>query len=301
MLSLVALGFTALSVGLVVFQIINKEIIDVLEPFRGRFSPNALKFAISSIIVAAPIYYFAVSQINKNLRSGKLNKEAGVRKWLTYFILLVSSVVVIGWLVGTIYNFLDGELTSKFILKAATAIFIAGVVFSYYLYDIRRETIIDGGDKVVRLYFYLSLLLVVVSLAAAFFYAPTPSETRNERRDNDILNKFNMIDSAIVSYYSEQKKLPSSLEELVGGRRFITEKEIKDRVTGVKFDYKIKDDKTYELCATFQASNRGEESLSFDDYLKNRWPHDAGYQCLHQGAVPAEDVKAKPLPVPLYD
>lgn len=300
MLSLVALGFMATCAGVVVFQIINKTIPDALNFYQGRFSPDALKFAIAAIIIAAPIYYFAAWQINKSLRQGSLAIDAAVRRWLTYFILFVASVTMIGWLIRTIYNFLDGELTVKFILKAATAIFIAAAVFSYYFYDIRREAVAEK-DRIIRIYFFASLALVIAALIAAFVYSPTPAETRNIRRDNEILNKFSLIDGAIVSYYSEKKKIPGSLEELVNDRRFITEKDTKDRVTGIKFDYKVKNDNTYELCATFQTSNRGEQDQSFDDYLKNRWPHDAGYQCLHQGVTAAEDVKVKPLPVPLAD
>jgi len=61
-------------------------------------------------------------------------KESGIRKWLTYFILLVSAVVMIGWLIGTISSFLNGELSLKFILKSLTSILISALIFSFYLY-----------------------------------------------------------------------------------------------------------------------------------------------------------------------
>ncbi|PIT93665.1 hypothetical protein COU00_03075, partial [Candidatus Falkowbacteria bacterium CG10_big_fil_rev_8_21_14_0_10_43_11] len=83
LLSLVSLGFLAVSVGIVIFQIINKNIIDVVEEWRMRYDLGALRFAMSAIIVAAPVYYFSALQINKNLFTGHLDKEAGVRRWLT--------------------------------------------------------------------------------------------------------------------------------------------------------------------------------------------------------------------------
>ena len=116
MLSLVALAFMAVSVGIIIFQIINKNIPDAVSSFRSCYNSGALKFAISAIIISAPIYYVLASQINKNLFTGKLSAESGIRKWLSYFILFVSSVVVIGYLIALIYSFLDGELTIKFIL-----------------------------------------------------------------------------------------------------------------------------------------------------------------------------------------
>ncbi len=170
MLSLVALIFMAMSTGMIIFQIINKKIIDAAGTLPGMFDEGAMKFAISAIIIAAPIYYIMTWQINKNLLSGKLDKEAGVRKWLTHFILFVSSVVMIGWFIAIVYNFLEGELTLKFILRAATAIFIAAAIFSYYLYDTKREIITGAKSKILRAYFYGSLVLVLAAFISLFFF-----------------------------------------------------------------------------------------------------------------------------------
>ena len=135
LLSLVALVFTSVAVGLIIFQIINKTIIDELSLAPGGFSQDALRFAISAIIIAAPIYFVMMWLLNKNLLKGTMEKESGIRKWLTYFILLVSAVVMIGWLIGTISSFLNGELSLKFILKSLTSILISALIFSFYLYE----------------------------------------------------------------------------------------------------------------------------------------------------------------------
>ena len=139
MLSLVALVFTSVSAGMIIFQIINKTIADDLSLAPGGFSQDALRFAISAIIIAAPIYFVMMRLINKSLLTGKLEKESGVRKWLTYFILLVSAVVMIGWFIATVGSFLNGELTTKFILKSLTSILISALIFSFYLYDISAK------------------------------------------------------------------------------------------------------------------------------------------------------------------
>ena len=141
MLSLVALVFVAISVGMIIFQIINKEIVDIINQYSGRYSDSQMKFAISALVVAAPIFYIASRQIFKSLFSGALDEEAGVRRWLTYLILLVAIIVMIGWLIAILNGFLDGELTTKFFFKAIAALLIAGSVFSFYLYDVKRENI----------------------------------------------------------------------------------------------------------------------------------------------------------------
>jgi len=151
MLSLVALVFTSLSVGMVTFQIINRYIPDSIGRFGEGFSSDILRFAIAALIVATPLFFLISRQIYKNLFKGILAKEAGVRKWLTYFILLISSLIILGWLIGLINNYLGGELTLKFILKAIAAVIISAIAFTFYLYDstlsLVNETTLSQGSR----------------------------------------------------------------------------------------------------------------------------------------------------------
>lgn len=296
LLSLVALIFMALSTGMIIFQIINKTIVDI-PLFSGGFDSGTLRFAISAIIISAPIYYLTMRQINKSLYNGSLHKDAEVRKWLTYFILLVSAVVMIGWLIATINNFLNGELTTKFILKAITAIIIAAAIFSYYFYDIRRESVIGAKDKTISLFFYGSLAIVVISLISAFFFIDSPTVARERRQDMANLEKFNMIDNAINSYYAEHGKLPANFADITGDKTIanLSVETFKDEITGKAFDYKGKDKMTYELCTEFKTSNKDVNDIGQYNY-KDRWTHDAGYQCMSQRVM---DVKGTgPVPTP---
>ncbi len=296
MLSLVALIFMALSSGMIIFQIINKNIVDVLEQSRGRYSPDQLKFAISALIISAPIFYITTRQIYKNLFSGVLGHDSGVRKWLTYLILFASSVVMLGWLIAVVNSFLDGELTIKFILKAITAIGIAASIFTFYLYDIRREEVVGKKDRIVRMYFYGSLVVVAAVFVASLFFVESPTQTRNRKLDNAILSSFSEINGAIETYYNDNGKVPGSLDEIKAEFSYITDKNIKDPVSGEIFEYKVIGDNSYELCATFRTSNIDGDETRYYLY-KERWPHDAGDQCLGQKVRKYEDVKVRPLPV----
>jgi len=298
MLSLVALIFMAQSTGMIIFQIINKNIIDIIDNYSD-FSSNALKFAISALIVSAPIFFLTMRQVYKNLYSGKLDKDSGVRKWLTYFIILVSSVVMLGWLIGTINNFLDGELTTKFVLKAITAIFIAAVIFTFYLYDIKRDQVAGQKDKVVRVYFYGALIIVIATFVASLFYVESPRQTRDRKLDNAILDKFDQIDGAMNTYYKENEILPSSLEELIPEFTYISQKDIMDQVTKEVFGYKILDANKYELCANFRLPNIEDEENRYD-YHKDRWPHESGYQCLGQKVRKLDEGNVVPKRTPEF-
>lgn len=295
LLSLVSLIFMTTSVGVIIFQIINKLVTDLIH--TEQFSSDTLKFAISAIIIATPIYYITAWQINKNLFSGQLHKESGVRKWLTYLILLIASVVMIGWLIGTINSFLNGDLTAKFILKSLTSIILAGAVFGYYFYDIKREQLVGVKDKTVKIYFYTTLAVVVIALVASFFFVESPTAARNRNQDNLILNKFDNIDNAINSYYSENKKFPVNLEILVTEKRLQSDSDLKDPVTNQPIQYKPGKDKIYELCDTFLSSNKDQTQ-----YNNPRWLHDSGYQCLSQRVYDNTPVPTKgvaPVAVPV--
>ncbi|MEI8361357.1 MAG: DUF5671 domain-containing protein [bacterium] len=292
LLSLVALISLSTSVGMILFQIINKLIPDTLNPGSAIFDSSSLKFAIASIIIAGPIYYLIVWQINKNLFNGLLGRDTAVRRWLSYLILLISSLVVLGWLIGIIFGFLDGELTLKFILKAVTSVGISGIIFSYYLYDVKREKVQEIKDRAVMIYMYVSLFLVIGSLIASLIYVESPKETRQRRHDQTVTQNFDAIDNALNMYYSENKKLPSDLSVLVIEKKSLTELALKDPVSGVKFDYRVVSPKTYELCANFELRNKDQNQQYYYDVT--RWPHEAGRQCLQQQIIyaPIETVPA---------
>jgi len=297
LLSLVSLGFLAVSVGIVIFQIINKNIIDIVENYQMRYDLGALRFAISAIIVAAPVYYFSAWQINKNLFSGALDKEAGVRRWLTYFILFIASVVVIGYLIALINIFLSGELTLKFSLKAATVIIISAIIFSYYLYDIKREQAKGEKNKVIAAYFYATLLITLAVFIASFFFVESPAQARKLRQDSEVLNRLMSLTGGIDAYYRDKKALPKNLSVLMEDNLYVIERNIKNPLTKKQFEYKIIDAKKYQLCTDFQTSNKKADTEQYDSYLDPQWQHDAGYQCITKAAL--DDASAKGI-APMY-
>jgi len=287
-LSLVALIFLTLSTGMVIFQIINKYIVDVA---NFDYSDEVLRFAISAIIIAGPIYYFVTRQIMKSLYSGELEKDSQIRKWLGYLVLLVSSVVIIGWLIGTLNTFFNGELTMKFILKAVTVMAISGSVFYFYFYDIKRLEVKDVKDKVIQGYFYGSLVVVLISLGFSLTMVQSPTQARNLRLDNQTINSLSSVDGYMNRYYSEKGKLPADFQVLIK-EYALTDKDFANPVTNEKFDFKVVDKTHYELCAVFNASNK-EQNKNVNYYGSTSWVHDAGKYCFTQKIF--ETPKAVPV------
>ena len=294
LLSLVALVFTALSFGMIIFSIIDKVIPDVLNDYSSV--DGQLKFAISAIFIAAPIFYFVSTLIHKGLHRGELEKDSAIRRWLTYFIVLVSSMIILGVFIGVINNFLSGELTGRFIFKALAMLFISGVTFSFYFYDIKRDNP-EKKDKVVKIFFFATMALVLAAFVAAWFYVESPKMACNRRLDNALVQNIYNIENAVNSYYETNKKLPSNLDELKAERNsYLNANTLMDPETKAPIIYNKIGDKEFEFCATFrtdsfeESAKRSTAYVGMDSYSKE---HAAGYQCLRGNLYAIKSLEAQ--------
>jgi hypothetical protein len=276
MLSLVALIFMALSTGMIFFQVINKTVADVLAGVQG-YTDEIMKFAISAIIIATPLYYWMLRLIKKAFKKGELKDDSGIRRWLTYFILFVSAVVAVGWLIATINSWLNGELSLKFILKTLTVLIITGTIFTYYFYDIRQGA--KAKPKVNLIYLIVSLAIVLGAFITSFFFVESPQNTRVRLYDQNVVNDLSSLDSGINSYYAKNKSLPQDLNALIETNDYyVTKTQLGDKAGTQKYAYKVVDATHYELCATFKMNNK---NLTDDktQYADPRFLHEAGYYC----------------------
>ena len=297
LLSLVALIFTALSFGMIIFSIIDKIIPDVLNAYSSV--DGQLKFAISAIFIATPIFYFISRLIHKGLHKGELEKDSSIRRWLTYFIILVSSLIILGVFIGVINSFLSGELTSRFVFKALTMFFISGVTFSFYLYDIKRESP-DKADAVVKIFFFASLALVVAAFIAAWFFVESPQTARNRRLDSALVQNMYSIENAINSYYERNDRLPANLDEFKADKNiYLNVGALADPETKEPIAYNKISDKEFEMCATFRTDSIAESARQGASYVGmdiSSKEHRAGYQCLRGNLYTAKAIDAKAIP-----
>src|SRR5579884_733101 len=141
LLSFGTLATWTCGLGSLLFTLIDLQFSDPLDQRTFDAEPNlAISGAMASIIVAFPIYMFAMRLLIHGVERQPERLESGVRKWLTYIALLIAAGTVIGDLVTFLSHFLRGELTARFVLKVATVFGIAGGVFSYYLLWLERPT-----------------------------------------------------------------------------------------------------------------------------------------------------------------
>ena len=290
LLSLVALIFVAISSGIAIFQIINKYIVDFANSWGMRYSDDALKFAISSLIIATPVYYMTVKFINKEIAQKRLNNDYGIRKWLTYFILLVSSIIILVWLIVTLNRFFEGELTGKSILKTLTILTICGRIFSFYLYDIKRN--LDAPKSTgVAIFFYSSLAAILITLIASFFTIDPPSLTRNYRADGQTINKLNNVYYAIDDFYRNENDVPNSINELLAQKTYpLAEDDIINTGADKKIEYTRISNTEYTLCTDFLADTAENDQYYYEGNSA-RWNHEKGYKCFELEVTKAQTPK----------
>jgi len=134
------LYLTTFNLGRLIFQFINLGFPDPAAYYDFIDSARqAIRFSVASLIIAFPIFIYLSLLIGRSIKRDPSKRASKVRKWLTYMTLFVAAAVIIGDLTALVYSFLGGGLSLRFALKVLTVAAIAGGIFSYYLWDLRKE------------------------------------------------------------------------------------------------------------------------------------------------------------------
>jgi hypothetical protein len=133
------LYITCYQLGSLVFDLINLALPDPAQPAAGEYIREAIRWSVSSLVVAFPIFAYMTWRTALLVRKDPAKRASKIRRNLTYLTLFIAACVLIGDVTALVYNFLGGELTLRFALKVLTAAAIAGGVFVFYLNGIRGE------------------------------------------------------------------------------------------------------------------------------------------------------------------
>lgn len=142
LLSIVALYIVAWGFGALLFQYTNILFPDPLERNlyqRKSGSFQIIRWAMASLIIVYPLYIWSSWFLEKQYLKFPWKRDARVRKWLIYFTLSAAAVVMVADVVTLLYRLLGGELTGRFLLKVAAVLFVSGVIFGYYFWEMRRS------------------------------------------------------------------------------------------------------------------------------------------------------------------
>jgi len=277
LLAIVTLYYSVVSLLTLFFQTINAIFPDPLSYFDQG---GQLRWAIASLIVIFPVFLWASWFLHKDTIFNPEKAEFKIRRWLGYLTVFLAAGLVIGDLVILVLNFLEGDLTLRFVLKVLAVLAVAASVFGYYLYDLRRTPGVLAPRA--RLFVWVVIIAVAVAIVGGFFVAGSPFKQREVRFDSQRVGHLQTIQWQIVNHWQQKGVLPKTLDDLT------------DTISGFKapvdpksqivYDYKVTGSQSFELCAIFTRSSkdsylRGTEPMPAQYGIDDNWEHGVGQQC----------------------
>ena len=248
--ALVALYSSVISIITLTFQYINSAFPDPLSYSYDPYS-GSIKFAIATLIVAFPLFLVLMRLIRKDMTVHAEKSDLWVRRWALYLTIFVAGVTIATDLVTLIYYFLDGEITTRFILKVAIVLLVAAAGLMHFLADIwgywikfpQRAQYVGWGVGV----------LIVVTIGLGFLIIGSPMDARLYKFDEQKVNDLTSIQWQIVNYYQQKGSLPVALSELqdpISGFMVPV-----DPQTGAPYSYSS-NKLAFRLCASFNKDSR---------------------------------------------
>ncbi len=296
--SFILLGMVTAALGTLYFQVVNNYFPDKLTDVNNYYGSyayervvDAIYYAIAALIVAYPAYYLVIRLWFRRFREDEAKTESKLTKWLTYLVLLIASVTIVGDLVSILTTFLRGELTMRFFLKAFIILAIAGMIFGFYFLERKKvQYRQDIPRRTFQLFGYSLTGIVVCGIALGFLVAGSPNEARMRGFDAQRASALSNIATCIHSYVNEFDRLPGALSDLDRSSeyRYMYCSSEKDPDTGVPYEYRVVKPLTptgnvlegeVELCAVFSLAS-DEDGLAYRSRSDAKWyTHGAGRSC----------------------
>lgn len=146
LLFFILLGIVSYSVGNILFALIENHfpVPGDENDWKIQNNDSQIRGGISGLIIGAPLFFFLGRFLGRKRRENPELKRSQIRKWLTYLTLVVAGSTLLGDAISLVYNLLDGEMTTRFLLKSLTIGVIAGGIFVYFLKDAEKDD--QGGQ-----------------------------------------------------------------------------------------------------------------------------------------------------------
>src|SRR3989344_33241 len=256
LLCFIALYASAFSLLSLWFEYINIKFPDPLA-YNYNFGFEQLRWPMSILFILFPVFILMARWISKQIVIEPARKELLIYKWLVYLTLFVSSVTVIVDLVTLIYNFLGGDLSARFGLKVLAVLVVALSVFGYYIWHLRTDLSASSNKR--RVFTWIAIVVVVGSIILGFVFVGSPTSQRAMRFDQQRINDLQGLQYQITYRWQAKGSLPNSLADLqdnISG--YVAPLDPKTRAS---YEYSIKSELTFELCANFETVNSDNVSV----------------------------------------
>jgi hypothetical protein len=269
-----------------VFHYIDMLFPDRLDllPYTYQRPSDSIRFSVATLCVVFPVYVWGSRFLARDLAANPAKRDARIRKWLLYLTLFLAGLLIICDLVSLIYNFLGGELTTRFLLKVLSILVVAAAVFRFYLYELHRDP--AAPARAERIYFFGGSACVAALVLIGFIVAGSPSRSRLARFDRQRVIDLQKLQQNIVDYWKKKNALPASLDRMSDNISGFTPPH--DPSSGASYGYRVKGPLAFELCANFSVPSTEEPPSWQPPYgiSYGNWQHGAGTVCFARSIDP---------------
>ncbi len=269
--SFILLGIIASALGTLLFQIINLAFPDALDMYNfygQEAATSAIHYSIAALLIGFPLYYFALRLWFRKFREDEGRVESKLSKWLTYLVLLVTAVTMVGDLITVVFTMLQGEITVRFFLKALTILVIISAIFGFYYLERRKIQYKSAIPERTFQYFGRGVaVFIVVSVVLGFFAGGSPTKQRDRTFDQTRAQNLSSLASCIEQYATNLGALPTSLVDLRQSSQYsYCTGYMQDPETTASYEYRVVTPSrvegagrvgAFELCANFTLSSPG--------------------------------------------
>ena len=277
--SLISLYLSLAFLLVLLFGIINLKFPDATQGYWAiESASSSVRLGIAMLAVFFPTYLVLTRLVNKLRRGKNAEQYLTLTKWLIYGSLTIGIGALLIDLAVIIMTFLEGEVTARFIYKAAAVLVIVGAAVHYYILDARGYWLKNESQSIM--YGISAIVTIIAALSFGFAYIETPSQVRTMKLDATQLSDLQSIQWEIENVLAASSSLPNTLEEVYAG--FDVPMAPEDRPA---YTYEITD-AGFSLCATF-SNDSPEEISQYKPMLDpaatiknaNDWRYKAGKWC----------------------
>ena len=130
-LMFLALAMSAWNITTLGFELIDLWLPDLTNRY-SRYEISTVRWSISVLVVFFPLFLWMNSRAQSAAKADPGKRRSAVRKWFGYITLFLAAITLLGDLIAVIYALLSGDLTARFIAKAALVALTAGLIFGYF-------------------------------------------------------------------------------------------------------------------------------------------------------------------------
>ena len=213
---------------------------------------------IAALAIAFPLYVLVMRHWLRGFQGAEPRTESRLTTWLTYIVLLIASIMMVGAMINLLNSLLQGTLSMQETLRVAVVFGLSALVFGFYTYERQLVRYRRQASYLARLYFWIAVILLA-GAGAGFFAVGVPQIMRDLAFDSSRATALNKLSGCIEQHAAKHARLPESLDAI---QRMNPPQDcpVADPQTGERYGYRIisasqqqggKRIGEFELCANF--------------------------------------------------